>query len=403
MSMTYRQRMLATLAGKPTDRLPFVPRLDLWYKSNKYKGTLPEKFRNARLIDIVDALDVGYHTVVPDFQTYADPLDVVDRALGIWRIEQLPFRTDLNGIRRNIAYEGDRTTVEYLTPAGKLRTQMLYDESMRRAGITLAHVVEHAVKTVDDFKAMAYIYEHATPRANYEGLAKFKEEIGERGLIGAIATMGASPMHEILHELMTYEDFVYAYYDHEDEMRQLASRMAAYHEQVIDLAIRSPADFIHVGTNYDLQITWPGFMEEHVAPHLAAAAEKIHAAGKLLLTHTDGENAQLLQFYVDGKIDIADSICPAPLTSLSLKEVREAFQGSGITIWGGVASVAVLEASMSDYEFDAYLDQLLSEIGSGERLILSIADTAPPDMKFSRLERIAKLAKEFGPVRPSGQ
>ena len=55
---------------------------------------------------------------------------------------------------------------------------------------------------------------------------------------------------------------------------------------------------------------------------------------------------------------------------------------------------------MNDYEFDAYLDDLFIQIGAGDHLILSIADTAPPGMKFSRLERIAGLAREFGPVNP---
>jgi hypothetical protein len=397
---TYRERMLATLRGQPTDCLPFVPRLDLWYKSNKYNGTLPRKYQSASLLDIVEDLDVGYHTVVPDFQLYDDPLDIVDRALGIWRSQHMPYRTSLRGIRRNISYDGDTTMVEYLTPAGKVTTRTVYDEPMRRAGITLSHVLEHALKSIDDFAAVGYIFEHAEPRPDYERLARFKEEIGGRGLIGAIATTGASPMHEILHELMSYDVFFYEYYDHLEELKRLTEKMFPYYEKVIRLAIDSPADFIHVGTNYDVQITWPAFMEEYVAPYLAEAAAKIHAAGKFLLTHTDGENKKLLPYFVAGKIDIADSICPAPLTSLTLKEVRDAFAGSGITVWGGVASVSVLENTMTDYEFDAYLDDLLGQIGAGDHLILSIADTAPPEMKFSRLERIARLAREFGPVKP---
>ena len=105
--------------------------------------------------------------------------------------------------------------------------------------------------------------------------------------------------------------------------------------------------------------------------------------------------------FIASKFDIADSICPAPMTSYTLKEIREAFNGHHVTIWGGVPSVSVLESSMSDYEFDAFIDDLFStQIGQADHLILSIADTAPPAMKWSRLERIAKMAKEFGPVRP---
>lgn len=84
--MTYRERMLAALQGRPTDCLPFVPRLDLWYSANRYNGTLPDKYRKATLLEIVSDLDVGYHSVSADRHLYDDSLDIVDRALGIWRV-----------------------------------------------------------------------------------------------------------------------------------------------------------------------------------------------------------------------------------------------------------------------------------------------------------------------------
>jgi hypothetical protein len=391
--------MLATLQGRPTDCIPFVPRLDLWYGANRYQGTLPDRYRKATLLEIVDDLDVGYHTVSADRNLYDDTLDIVDRALGIWRVRTKPHHPKFPDIRRNISYEGDTTVVEYLTPCGPIRTKVLYDESMRRAGITLSHVSEHAIKSAADYEAVAYLFEHAEVHPHYEGIARLKEEVGERALIVGTASMGASAMHHILHELMPYDLFFYEYNDHYEELMRLAERMALYIDRVIDVAIASPADIIQSGTNYDVQITWPPFVEKHVTPFLAETAERCHAAGKFLLTHTDGENKGLLPSFVAGGIDIADAICPAPMTSLTLKEIREAFAGR-ITIWGGVPSVCVLENSMSDYEFDAYLDDLFVQIGKGDHLILSIADTAPPGMKFARLERIARLAKEFGPVNP---
>ena len=121
--MNYRESILATLRGEGTDFLPYVPRLDLWYKSNKTRGTLPTEYKNATLFEIVDDLGVGYHSIVPDFLDFVDPLDEVDRALGIYRLRTLPYRTVLRGIKRNISYEGDYTTVEYLTPKGNIRTQ----------------------------------------------------------------------------------------------------------------------------------------------------------------------------------------------------------------------------------------------------------------------------------------
>lgn len=397
--MTYRERIMATLRGEPTDCLPFVPRMDLWYKSNKLRGTLPPKYRNATLLEITEDLDVGFHTVVPDFQNYGDPLNIADRALGIWRLPTIPYRAEIRNVERKISYQGDVTTVEYVTPFGNIRTKFLYDDSMRQAGITLTHVLEHAIKSKDDYEAVAFIFENIEVTANYESFLSFREEIGERGVMVGLTNQGGSPMHEIMHELMPYDLFFFEQYDHPEELEKLAQRMEPYFSKVFNAVAESPTDIVFLGGNFDSQLTSPPFYREHLAPNLIKVADNLHARGKYLLSHTDGENKGLLNEYVNSKIDIADSICPAPMTSLTLREIRETFSGK-ITIWGGIPSISMLENSMSDYEFEKYMNDLFENIGKGDHLILSIADTAPPEMKFSRIEYIVKLVKEFGAVCP---
>jgi len=397
--MNNKERVLATLKGEPTDQLPYIPRLDLWYKANKVRGTLPDQYRNASLFDIVDDLGIGYHHVVPDFLDFIDPLDELDRCLGIYRLRTLPYRILLRGIKRNVFYDGDVTTVEYITPYGNVSGKVLYDDSMRRAGVTITHVFEQIIKSVEDYKAVAYIFENAEVLPAYDQYLIAKEEVGDRGVAVAWVSLSGSPMHLIQKELMSYELFFYELYDHPDELRMLSESITKYFNRVFQVVAQSPAEVIFLGANYDNKVTWPPFFKEHIAPNLAAAADVLHDNNKFLLTHTDGENKGLLECYLESRIDIADSICPAPMTSLTLKEAREAFNGK-ITIWGGIPSISVLENSMSDYEFEAYLDRVFSEeIGRGDHLILSIADTTPPDAKFSRIEQIAKLAQEFGPVR----
>ena len=127
------------------------------------------------------------------------------------------------------------------------------------------------------------------------------------------------------------------------------------------------------------------------------AADMLHSKGKYLLTHTDGENTGLLGHYVDSKIDVADSICPLPMTKLSLKEVRDFFDGE-ITIMGGIPSIALTESSMSDGEFEKFINVFFEEIGDGDHLILGISDTTPPGAKFERLVKITELVKQSGPM-----
>ncbi len=66
--MNNKQRMLAVLDGQTVDKIPYVPRLDLWYRANQLAGTLGRKYKNASLIQIVDDLDLGFHAVLPNFR-----------------------------------------------------------------------------------------------------------------------------------------------------------------------------------------------------------------------------------------------------------------------------------------------------------------------------------------------
>ena len=45
------------------------------------------------------------------------------------------------------------------------------------------------------------------------------------------------------------------------------------------------------------------------------------------MTHTDGENRRLMPLYLRANFDIADSVCPAPMTRLSVDEFYEGFAG----------------------------------------------------------------------------
>jgi uroporphyrinogen-III decarboxylase len=130
-------------------------------------------------------------------------------------------------------------------------------------------------------------------------------------------------------------------------------------------------------------------------PHLQRLANILHHRGKLLLGHCDGENKGLLDLIPESGIDIAEAICPRPMTKVTISEVKKAFKGK-VTIFGGVPSVALLKESMPDDEFEAFMENLFGEIGPGDRFILGVSDTTPPDAQFERLLRITEMVQEKG-------
>jgi len=206
-------------------------------------------------------------------------------------------------------------------------------------------------------------------------------------------------MHLILHELVPMDRFFYLYADRRDALRALADRMVPYFESVLDALLACDAEVVFWGANYDRDLTWPPFFAEEIAPWLRRASARVHAAGKFLLTHTDGENQDLLPLYPECGFDVAESVCPRPMTRLSLAEIR-AGVGPRVTVWGGIPSVALLPDSMSEIAFEAYLDELFAGLGAGDRLILGVSDNVPPDADLERMERIAKRIEIFGPVKP---
>lgn len=144
-------------------------------------------------------------------------------------------------------------------------------------------------------------------------------------------------------------------------------------------------------------LTWPHFFADEIAPWLKMVSDKLHGASKLLLTHTDGENKDLLQHYPATGIDVADSVCPAPMTKCTLKEIRQGM-GDNITVWGGIPSISLLPDSMNDEDFDRYLDNLFESIGSGSNLIRGVSDNVLPDADLNRLEEVKRRVERFGPV-----
>ena len=291
--MTHRERMLATIRGEPTDRIPWAPRMDLWYIAQRARGTLPEQFVGLNTVEIAEVLDVACHAVGADF-TIPGGRDVSLRGLGIDNHQDYPYRVELRDLPIEFNDDGENLQTLIRTPAGEVFTHLYRTTQMAREGISLPFVKSYAIESVDDFEAVAQILEHLEVIPTPEAYAAFKQRIGERGIAVARGPMGASPIHLMLHELIAMDKFFYLYMDERDAMHQLAERMEPFFEAALDALLACDAEAIFWGANYDQDLTWPPFFETEIAPWLKKVSARLHAAGKYLLTHTDGENKGLL-------------------------------------------------------------------------------------------------------------
>jgi hypothetical protein len=394
--LTHKERMLKAARGEWADQLPWAPRIDLWYNANKRRGTLPQKYpREITLDEIADDIGGAYHKIVPDFLNVRSPMDTIDRGLGIYRLTGMPYRVELEGVEREVEREGDITTVAYDTPLGSVSCKFLYTEEMRQAGVSISWITEHLIKDPGDYRVVGYIFKNMRVLPDYQNYLDFQKRVGEKGFAVARGMAPASPRQHIMRDFLEATQFYLEMHDHPREMEQLTEDMEPFYEQLFRCLADCPAEVVFHGSNFDEMITYPPFFRDHIMPYLQKLATLLHARGKLLLCHCDGENKGLLDLIVESGIDIAEAICPQPMTKVTVSEVKKAFKGK-VTIFGGVPSVALLEESMADEEFERFMANLFREITPGDRFILGVSDTTPPDAKFERLLRITHMVWEGG-------
>lgn len=397
--MNHHERMLATIRGEPTDQIPWAPRMDLWYVAQRARNALPGEYTGLNSVEIAKLMGVTCHAMGADYSRPGRG-ETSLRGLGQDNHRDFPYRVELHDMPVETDDDPENMRTRIRTPAGEVFTHLHRTRQMAMDGISLPFFKSHAIQSVDDFEKVAQIFEHLEVIPTPEAYRDFQQYIGERGIAVARGSVAASPIHLMLHELMAMDQFFYLLQDEPQAMHELAERMTPFFESILDALLASDAEVIFWGANYDQDLTWPAFFEAEIVAWLKKVSDRAHAAGKFLLTHTDGENKDLLPFYPSCGIDVADSVCPAPMTKCTLKELR-AGMGPTTTIWGGIPSVSLLDNSMSDAVFKSYLDELFDSLGTGDHLILGVSDNVPPDVNMKRLEEIKERVESFGAVDAS--
>jgi uroporphyrinogen-III decarboxylase len=399
--MTHRERMLAAMRGQGVDRIPWAPRMDLWYIAHRARGTLPIQVAGLTMVELAKALNLACHAVRADFTNLRTPQHLLLRGFGLDLHDDYPFNIEVVDLPIEYHHDEENYITSIITEAGEVSTHTQLTSEMLRNGISLPFIKSYPIEDQNDLEAVAQVFDHLEVIPTPHAYADFRQRVGDQGVAVAAGLYAASPMHLMLHDLMSMEHFFFAYLENRDALNKLAQRMEPFFDAVLDAVLQSDAEVIYWGSNYDQHITWPPFFKDEIVPWLKKASQRAHDTGKLLLTHTDGENKALLPFYPSCEFDIAESVCPYPMTACTLKEIREGF-GTKTTVWGGIPSTSLLEGSMDEGSFDVYLDEIFSELETGERLIFGVSDNVPPEADMSRFEKIQKMIEAFDPVSPGG-
>jgi uroporphyrinogen-III decarboxylase len=362
---THKQSILAVARKQKTEKLPFIARIDLWYNYHLAHNSLPEKYRNWNMLDIVRDQGAGMQL----------------RNIKLWKFEY-------KNIEIVVDKSSDCTSTEFRTPKGILKkTTALF----WKQGATTEYELEYPFKSTKDYPAIEFLLENTVLVPYLDDYLKAENMVNEDGLV--ICGESYSPMQAIMRRIMGYEKFFYELNDHPRKVEHLFELMKEVVWQEIKILTESPLEIPKVCGNWTDDIHTPIF-QKYFVPWFKDVVEYVHANGKITQVHIDGEMRRLISMFLETRIDVGEAWSPAPMTSLTNAEFKNAC-GDQVTIWGGVPAI-LFQPQYSNKEFDDYILNLFKEIAPGYNFILGMGDNFPVDGNIDRIGRIVELIEKYG-------
>jgi hypothetical protein len=122
-------------------------------------------------------------------------------------------------------------------------------------------------------------------------------------------------------------------------------------------------------------------------------SQVLHAQGKKVGSHTDGDVRPLLALLAESGLDVCESFSPAPLTACTFDEAWQAWRGRPL-IWGGIPSPC-LEERTDEAAFRDFVRHVLDTVGDGP-MILGIGDLVMGNNSMDRVRYIAGQVEARG-------
>jgi len=388
--MTIRERLLAVLAGRRPDRLPFVDRLEAWHATHRRAGTLPERWDGLSLTEVHRAVGMGQQRFVVPYALRLRGVEVVStfNAEPARRMSE-PVILEFPGMWDLVPADRPGVTVTELhTPVGRLRlSQELLPEGV--ANGTAPYLREHLIKDPADYATAEWIIEHAEFVAAYERVAAEESTIGGDGFV--VPLLHRIPFQQVLLEYAGEAPLFYALHDERPAVERLLGVLDEQMREILQRLADFRVAYVEFPDNLHGAMTNPKLFAQYCLGPYQRYTDVLHRQGKRTGSHTDGDVRSLLGQLRETGLDVCESISPFPLTSASFGEIWDAWR-VGPLIWGGIPS-PILEARTPQAEFEAWIDQLFRTIGTAP-IILGVGDMVMGNCLIERVEAIAQRVEQ---------
>lgn len=355
--MKSRQRLLGAIRGTPIDRTPWSPFLAYYWESLPQEIQKQGQFAYLREMG-ADPLLRGFHQL--SACTYRN-CEIREKQVG-------------NEIFQSIE-----------TPVGKLEFRSVFSPS----GST-TFLVDHPVKTSEDFKVLQYIHEHMEITPDQR---QFEEDFRLYGddalLLPLVGVRSKTAFQSLVEYWVGTENLVYMIYEEPEAMEECLAVMQARDEETVRNALNSSADGFLFWEDSSTTNVSPAIFRKYTMPEVNRWGELIHKDGRLLVHHACGHIRDLLPLMAQTNIDAVESITPPPTGNVTMQRTAELLP-EHIAMIGGLEPVRMLRESVETICEDA--KELLRDL-KGRRFVLANADSCPPGVAYEKFLAVSQLVK----------
>jgi hypothetical protein len=388
--MSVHERVNAIFQGTKPDRIPFIDRLEVWYRVHSRAGTLPEEFDRMTVTDIHRTIGIGQQVYLVPYAFKMRNVEVIARFNGeIFFREYEPVMEFFCGISELASYEKPGVTeIELITPLGTLKAQhQLLPENILSG--TEPYLKEHLIKEVSDYRVAEFILENQEFIPRYEKVAEETARLGEIGFV--VPMTPRIPFQQVLLEYLGEIPLFYALNDNPEKVERLINILDIQMADILHHLADLDTLFIEFPDNLHGLMTNPRLFAKYSLTHYQRYCEILHGQGKKVGSHTDGNVKPLLSLLVESGLDVCESFSPAPLTPCTFEEAWKAWQ-DGPIIWGGIPS-SILEERTSEKDFIQFIQNVLDLVGD-QPIILGVGDMVMGHNSIERIRYIVDRVEE---------
>ncbi len=365
MSRNFAELHRQVVFGQSEGRIIWQPRILAWITDREFAGeAFPAPFTGMDVYQIYRNLDCSAR--------------LYEYNACFRRIEHPAVRFT----HEKLSETDTKTTIH--TPVGD-QIMVLRTTTSNWYNIT----VKWEVETEEELKVATWREENADwawDQATYDQLQATVGDLGAPTMF-----MPRMNVQSLYIEKMGSQNGIYAIYDWPDTVEGYFQALEENHDRLIDIINDSPVDIINYGENIHAGTLPPAWFVKYHLPACQRRSDKLHAAGKWVCSHWDGDVKALLPYAKETGLDGIEAITPYPQGDVTLEEVKEAL-GDELFLLDGIPAI-FFDKTFSVETLVACAERVIELFAP--KLVLGISDEISSTGDLERVRLVGEIVDAY--------